>query len=216
MICHKGSKTLRCTKKFPDFAIIYPKSNIRNSKSMLDTLIHFDQQLFFAINHGLSNPFFDWLMPLLRNKYFWSPLYLFLIIYFIRKYGRTGLLIIVFMGLTFAITDAVNSRFIKAAAERLRPCNDPDIKSQVISLVDCGTGYSFPSSHAANHFGLAMFLILVFYHKWKGILPVGLIWAASISFAQVYVGVHYPLDVIAGTILGCITGYLTGTIFLVI
>jgi len=181
---------------------------------MLDQLLHFDHQLFFAINHGLSNPFFDWLMPLLRNKYFWSPLYLFLIIYFIRNYGRTGLMLIGFMLLTFALTDTVSSRLVKFIAERPRPCNDLVLKTQVISLVDCGTGYSFPSSHAANHFGLAMFLILVFYRKWEWILPVGLIWAASISFAQVYVGVHYPSDVIAGTILGCLTGYLTGTIFL--
>jgi len=61
-----------------------------------------------------------------------------------------------------------------------------------------------------------MFLILIFYHKWKGILPVGLIWAAGISFAQVYVGVHYPLDVTAGAILGCIIAWSTASIFTVL
>ncbi|HCN82468.1 MAG TPA: phosphatase PAP2 family protein [Sphingobacteriaceae bacterium] len=182
---------------------------------MLETLLHFDQQLFFAINHGLSNPFFDWLMPILRNRYFWSPLYLFVVIYFIRQYGRTGIILIIMLALTFALTDSVSSRFIKAAVERPRPCNDPIIKTQVNSLVGCGTGYSFPSSHAANHFGLAMFMIIACYHKWKWILPVSLLWAFSIVFAQVYVGVHYPIDITAGAILGCLIGYFTGTIFLI-
>jgi undecaprenyl-diphosphatase len=183
---------------------------------MLDSLIHFDQQLFFAINHGLSNPFFDWLMPVLRNRYTWVPLYAFLVIFLTWKYRWTGLMIIVFMGATFGLTDSISSRFVKYLMERPRPCNDLLFKSQVTSLVNCGTGFSFPSAHAANHFGLAIFAILIFYHKWKGVLPVGLIWASAIALAQVYVGVHYPFDVISGAILGCIMAYLTATIFLLI
>jgi membrane-associated phospholipid phosphatase len=181
---------------------------------MLDKLIHLDQQLFFAINHGLRNPFFDWLMPLIRERFFWSPLYLFLVVFFIWKYRRTGFLLIGCMLLTFALTDSISSRIIKYLAERPRPCNDLNFKTHVVSLVACGSGYSFPSAHAANHFGLALFAILVFYHKWKGVLPVALMWAASIAFAQVYVGIHYPSDVIAGAIMGCIIAYLTAKLFL--
>lgn len=181
---------------------------------MLEQLIQFDQNLFFTINHGLSNLFFDWLMPALRNRFFWTPLYLFIIIFLIRNYGKKGWIMILFLGLTFGCTDFISSSLIKPTVQRLRPCNDPEIKSAVNNLIDCGSGLSFPSSHASNHFGLAVFLIMMFYPKWKLILPIGLLWAASISFAQVYVGVHYPIDILAGAMLGGMIGFMMGTILL--
>lgn len=181
---------------------------------MLEQLIQFDQNLFFTINHGLSNSFFDWLMPALRNRFFWTPLYLFIIIFSIRTYGKQGWIMILFLGLTFGCTDFISSSLIKPTVQRLRPCNDPEIKSDVKNLVDCGSGYSFPSSHASNHFGLAVFLIVLFFSKWKLILPIGLLWAASISFAQVYVGVHYPIDILAGAMLGGMIGFIMGKILL--
>lgn len=182
---------------------------------MFDQLIQFDQHLFYAVNQGLSNPFFDWLMPLLRNRYFWSPVYLFLAVFLIRNYGKTGWILLLFFAITFSVTDFFCSAIVKPAIERLRPCNDPQLQDEMISLIACGSGYSFPSTHAANHFALGMFLITTFYHKWKWILPVCLLWAISISFAQVYVGVHYPLDIIAGGILGGMIGYVTATVFIV-
>ncbi|MEJ7780259.1 MAG: phosphatase PAP2 family protein [Daejeonella sp.] len=181
---------------------------------MLEQLNQFDQSLFFAINQGLSNPFFDWLMPHLRNRYFWTPLYLFLLIFFARNYGKQGWLLLVFMGLAFGFSDYSASSIIKPAFERLRPCNDPEIKADVNSLIACGTGFSFPSSHAANHFALAVFLIIMFYEKWKPIILLGLLWASSISFAQVYVGVHYPGDIMFGALLGGMIGYVMSTILL--
>jgi membrane-associated phospholipid phosphatase len=179
---------------------------------MLEQLNQFDQNLFFAINHGLSNAFFDWLMPFLRNRFFWTPLYLFIVIFCIRNYGKQGWLLLVFLGLTFGVTDYSSSSIVKPAFQRLRPCNNPELKAEVNSLIACGSGYSFPSSHAANHFAIAFFLITMFYHKWKTILPLGIFWALSISFAQVYVGVHYPGDVLFGGLLGGMIGYVMGTI----
>ena len=179
------------------------------AKWMLDQLIQFDEHLFSAINQGLSNPFFDWTMPLLRNRFFWTPLYLFIGIFFVRNYGKQGWTLLLFFVLTFAVTDFFTATIIKPNAQRIRPCNDPVMKVGLHSRIACGTGYSFPSTHAANHFALALFLITIFYKKWKAILPLGLLWAASISFAQVYVGVHYPLDVTGGAIIGSILGYLT-------
>ena len=182
---------------------------------MFEQIIQFDQYLFFAINHGLSNPFFDWLMPALRNRFFWTPLYLFLAVFFIRNYGKKGWLILIFLGLTFGITDFFSSSVLKPAFERLRPCNDPEIKAEVKNIIACGTGFSFPSSHASNHFALAVFLILMFYRKWRPILPIGLLWAFSVSFAQIYVGVHYPLDILTGAIIGGMIGYLMCSILLI-
>lgn len=161
----------------------------------------------------MSNAFFDGLMPLLRNRYFWIPLYLFLIIFLLRNYGKQGFFCIVFLLITFAVCDYTSASVIKPAVERLRPCNDPVLQSEINRIVSCGRGFSFPSTHATNHFGIAMFLICTFYARWKWILPLALGWAASICFAQVYVGVHYPVDVITGALLGCIVGYITSTIF---
>ena len=175
---------------------------------MLDQLIQFDQNLFFTIHHGMSNSFFDWIMPALRNRLFWTPLYLFIVFYLVKNYGKKAWLILLFAGMTFGLTDYISSSVIKPRVTRLRPCNNPEINTNVKNLIDCGTGYSFPSSHAANHFGLAVFLIFMFYRKWRFILPIGLLWAFSISFAQIYVGVHFPIDILAGGFLGAFVGFL--------
>lgn len=173
---------------------------------MIDQLVQFDRDLFFAINNGLSNGFFDWLMPILRDRYTWVLLYLFIIVFSIKNYGKQGFIMILFLAMTFGISDFISSSIIKPNVQRLRPCNETEIKTKVNNLVDCGTGYSFPSSHATNHFAIAVFLIMMFYHKWKIILPIGILWAASISFAQIYVGVHYPIDILTGSLLGSSIG----------
>lgn len=180
---------------------------------MFEQLIQFDEQVFLAINEGMSNPFFDWLMPLLRNKYFWSPVYLFLIVFLPRNYGKWGWLCLLFLIITFGVCDYFSASIVKPAVERLRPCNDIELKDEVIARVACGSGFSFPSSHATNHFGMAMFLAGTFYSRWKWIVPLAFFWAFSIIFAQVYVGVHYPLDVLSGALLGCLIGYITARLF---
>lgn len=181
---------------------------------MLSLLQQIDQDLFLGINNGLSNPVFDLLMPYFRNRYFWLPLYLFLVVFLISNYKKTGLVMIISMFITFGIADYSASSIIKPTFERLRPCNDPELKASVISRIDCGSGYSMPSAHAANHFAIALFLITLFYKRWKWILPLALLWAATVGFAQIYVGVHYPFDITIGGILGAIIGYLVATIFL--
>lgn len=180
---------------------------------MIESLQNFDIELFLKINRELSNGFFDWLLPLLRNRFFWSPLYLFIIIFCIRQYKKKGLYIIGGILLTFALGDLISSKFIKPFVARLRPCNDLRLSDLMISRVPCGSGYSFPSAHATNHFGVAIFLIMVFYPKWKPILPIGLAWAFIISFSQIYVGVHYPIDTIAGALLGTTLGLLTSQLY---
>ena len=87
------------------------------------------------------------------------------------------------------------------------------LAEDIIHRVGCGSGYSFPSAHATNHFAIAVFLIVIFYDKWKPILPIGLFWAFIISFAQVYVGVHYPVDVMCGMVLGVMIGLFTSKLY---
>nr|WP_315399555.1 phosphatase PAP2 family protein [uncultured Sphingobacterium sp.] len=180
---------------------------------MIDQIVHIDQEIFLAINQGLSNPIFDWLLPILRNPYTWAPLYLFLVIFFIKTYGKTGILIVVMTLATFGASDAVSSHLIKKSVKRVRPCNDIVFKEEVNIRVRCGSGFSFTSSHATNHFALAFFWIALFRRKWKHAMWLCITWATLISVSQIYVGVHYPFDILCGAILGILIGMATGYIF---
>jgi membrane-associated phospholipid phosphatase len=180
---------------------------------MMESIQQFDVELFLKIHRGLSNGFFDWLMPLMRNRFFWSPLYLFIIVFCIKQYKKQGFYIIGVVLFTFAMGDLISSRLIKPLVGRVRPCNDFSLAKDIIHRVSCGSGFSFPSAHATNHFAIAVFLICVFYSRWKPILPIGIFWAAIISFAQVYVGVHYPVDVTTGALLGTLIGFICSGIF---
>lgn len=180
---------------------------------MWNQLVQFDQDLFLAINQGLSNPFFDWLLPILRNPYTWAPLYLFLIIFFIKHYGKMGIFVVLFTLANFGISDAVSSHVIKKNVKRIRPCNDLVFKNEVNIRVRCGSGYSFTSSHATNHFAMAFFWIVLFRRRWKHVLWLAITWATLISVSQIYVGVHYPLDILAGSALGILIGIGVGLLF---
>lgn len=180
---------------------------------MIEQIVHIDQEIFLAINRGLSNPVFDWLLPILRNPYTWAPLYLFLVIFFIKTYGKTGILIVVMTLATFGVSDAVSSHIIKKTVKRVRPCNDIEFKEDVNIRVRCGSGFSFTSSHATNHFALAFFWIVLFRRKWKHAMWLSITWAALISFSQIYVGVHYPFDILCGGLLGVLIGLAMGQLF---
>jgi len=180
---------------------------------MIESIQQFDVELFLKIHRGLSNGFFDWLMPLMRNRFFWSPLYLFIIVFSIKQYKKKGYYLIGGVLLSFALGDLIASRIVKPLVSRVRPCNDMSLANDIIHRVPCGSGLSFPSAHATNHFAIAVFLICILYQKWKPILPVGLIWAAIICFAQVYVGVHYPVDVTTGALLGTTIGLACAKLF---
>lgn len=180
---------------------------------MIESLMQFDLTVFLAINKGSANAFFDWLMPILRNPYTWAPLYLFLLVFFIRNYKKRGAIMVLFYFLSFAATDFITASIIKPQVKRVRPCNEVALKEHIDIRVRCGSGYSFPSAHAANHFAMGVFLLVLFYRTWKPIIPLSLLWAVSIGYAQIYVGVHYPLDILGGGILGAIIGLLMAKLF---
>lgn len=177
---------------------------------MNPSLLHLDQQAFFFINQSLRNPVFDFIMPYARNPDFWIPLYVLIVGYVIYRFRLHSIIIIISAAICITLTDQIASNIIKPSVQRLRPCNDPAIAKQVHLIVDCGPGFSFVSSHAANHFGIAVFLILLLRKRFSWITPVALFWATLVAFAQVYVGLHYPIDVIGGAVLGVITGIITG------
>jgi len=137
-----------------------------------------------------------------------------MLLFVLLNFKVKGLWWAVFFISTIALTDMTGTYVFKHGFERLRPCNDPDFFMNVrLLLKQCAGGSSFTSNHAANHFGMATFFFITFRHiigKWAWIL---IFWAAAICYAQVYVGVHYPLDVFVGSLLGLAFGITTGTFF---
>lgn len=173
---------------------------------MLRWLDHLDKILVLLIQHDSDHSLFDKVMPVLRDPYTWIPLYAFMLYYAIRKGRKKAWFFILLSVLTFAITDSVTAQLLKPLFGRLRPCCDPELHSLVRGIIDCGGQYSMPSSHAANHFGLATFwyftILTMSGKKWKWLW----VWAAVICYAQVYVGKHYPSDILIGSLIGYITG----------
>jgi len=169
-------------------------------------LKNLDISLFNYINQGLSSDFLDFFLVPIRYEKFWIPLYVFLLVFILmnlRKYYWFSLVVI--FG-TIGAADIMSSHIIKPTVERPRPCHSNSGLETVNLRVRCGAGYSFTSSHATNHFATATILFFVLGGRRKKILYLFFLWAAAISFAQVYVGVHYPLDIFAGTLLGISIG----------
>lgn len=178
-----------------------------------DWFVKADQWLFEIINTKMANPLFDGSMPFLRNAFAWGPLYLLLVTFAIINFKKSGWWWFALALATVACTDITGARIFKENFERLRPCSDPEMTGRVRMLLGrCSGGFSFVSNHAINHFGVAAYFFITFksFFKYSWVLFV---WAALIGMAQVYVGVHYPFDVLAGTILGTAIGCLTGNLF---
>jgi membrane-associated phospholipid phosphatase len=244
----------------------------------MQTLQQIDRWIFELINQGCANSFFDFLIPFLREKTFWVPLYVFLIAWCAEMLDRRQFYICLFgLFTTLTITDVISSRLLKPLIGRDRPCvpiidsslvlteidrvrdnnayyreernqglspdsiavlavmdsisdmeeygdamsfeehiefkyfSHEDFDDRVIERVPCGSGYSMPSAHAANHFGIAVFLITFFAYIERKYKYAILFWASLICFAQVYVGVHYPFDMLFGALLGGLVGFLVST-----
>jgi undecaprenyl-diphosphatase len=179
-----------------------------------ERLIEWDRNAFLTINGNWANPFFDAVMPFLRQSSHWIPLYTFLLFFMLINFGKKGAWWCLFFLVTVALCDMTGNHFFKKGIERLRPCNDPALAESVRLVIrKCAGGYSFISNHAANHFGMAAFFFVTFRHVSGLAAWAGIFWAVSIAFAQVYVGVHFPLDVISGGLLGLSFGAITGQFF---
>jgi len=178
----------------------------------MESVLYLDEQLFYLINNGWQNPFFDAIMPIWREKSTWIPLYILLAAFITYHFKIKGLYLIIALGLLVGITDNVSSQLIKKNVRRIRPCNDQTVED-VHRLISCGSGYSFPSTHATNHFAIATFLSMTLGQFFRKIRLPLFLWAASIAFGQVYVGVHYPLDIICGAIFGSILAFLAAKLY---
>jgi len=182
-------------------------------QALKEYILHLDYSVWYYLNTEWRTPFLDFVVPFLRNQWTWAPLYLFLAIFVPRRYGKNGFIWCIAFIVAFGISDQVSAHLLKPIFHRVRPCNSAYLKDIVHTLVPCGGGYSFPSSHASNHFSLAFFMAATLGRKFKWVWPVAILWALLIAYAQVYVGVHFPLDVTAGAFIGTIIGGLTALLF---
>jgi undecaprenyl-diphosphatase len=182
---------------------------------VIEQLIDIDHRLFIAIHDELANRFFDFILPLLRKPIAWLPLYLVFVFLAVKRYRLNGIYIIVATIIVVALCDRFSAGFVKPFFGRLRPCHEPSLASYIRNLIDCGGQYGFISSHATNHFGMAV-MFTWFFKKLNTMTYLNWMfyaWAGIISFAQVYVGKHYPGDVIVGMICGIMIGKIILTIF---
>jgi membrane-associated phospholipid phosphatase len=181
--------------------------------AMLTAIIKWDQKIWYRMNVSGQNTLMNHLAPYLRNPLTWIPLYLFLAIFIPYKFGKKGFYWCIGFLVTFALSDYSSASIIKPWVHRIRPCNDPVLQKTVHLMVDCGSGYSFPSTHATNHFALAFFMLISLHKYYKWLWFPALLWAFSVAYAQVYVGVHFPLDVLCGALLGSLIGVASGRFF---
>lgn len=181
--------------------------------SFWQTVKIWDQTALFHINQVWSNSVFDAILPWLRESAIWLPLYLFFLVFAILNFGVRGGLWVIFFLVTVTMSDQL-SNFFKHWVQRPRPCSDPFMAQYIkLRLESCSPSFSFTSSHAANHFGIAMFTFQTMKHI-KAIKTGWLfLWAFIICYAQMYVGIHYPVDILGGTVIGLLAGGLTANIF---
>ena len=173
---------------------------------MIEYLDHIDTQLFLALN-GVRNSFFDTVMVGLTNRYFPTPIYLMLIGIIIWKYRWNGFWALLAIVISVLIANHITAEIMKPLFERLRPCYNPAIADRIHLLVPCEGKWSFASSHASSTFGLASALWFLFRKKISWVW-VTFIWSSLVSYSRIYVGKHYPADVIVGALVGFLSAWL--------
>ncbi|MEY4383888.1 MAG: hypothetical protein RI995_1430 [Bacteroidota bacterium] len=160
---------------------------------------NWDTELLKWINLHHSS-FMDSIMIFFSNKYVWIPFYIILIAYIIRKYRTQAWKSILYLIASVAISDQICSSILKPWTQRLRPCHEAAFQSWIHLADGCGGQFGFCSSHAANSFALA--IGFYFLTKNKSWLIAMMLWALIISYSRVYLGAHYPIDVIVGAGVG--------------
>ena len=171
---------------------------------MIELLKSADTSALLFLN-GLNNAFFDELFWLISSKYAWIPMICALLFCTFRRNWRTGAMMIVAIALVITLCDQISSGIIKDAVCRLRPTHDSELAGLVHVVNNYRSGqYGFVSSHAANSFGVATFLALAFRERKFLWIIIG--WAAILSYSRIYLGVHFPGDIICGGLLGCLLG----------
>jgi undecaprenyl-diphosphatase len=172
---------------------------------MMEKLIELDKELLLFFN-SLHNPVLDPIMLVITNSLTWIPLYMILLYYIISDFRMESWVVIAGIAVTVLLADQITSTVMKPYFERLRPSHEPSLQGLVHIVNDYRGGtYGFASSHAANSFGVAFFLFLLYSQLRKWIVWMFL-WAIVVTYSRVYLGVHYPSDVFVGSLIGILCG----------
>lgn len=180
-----------------------------NDNAFMDFLYSIDLSVFYLFNHTISTPFLDKFFSLITNVNNWYITYVILLGISFVKGGTKGKLAVLGVILLIVVTDQTGYRVLKEFFARLRPCN---ALTDVLTPLGCTGSFSFPSNHALNNFAVAMFFYRLF-PKLKWIL---FITASLIAISRVYLGLHYPSDILGGAIIGLAFGYVfaSGVLYL--
>ncbi|MBP6410315.1 MAG: phosphatase PAP2 family protein [Pseudarcicella sp.] len=176
----------------------------------METIIHLDETLFLYLNK-MHSPFFDDAMLWITNKKSWIPFYIILLLLIIKESKKIAWKPILAIILTIALADNIASRLLKNTVKRLRPCYNKELDDFIHLVGNCGGQFGFASSHTANSFGLAMILFIMYGKKYPATKWL-FAWASLVSYSRIYVGVHYPLDVVAGIIIGIFAAWVVSKI----
>ncbi len=168
---------------------------------MVDFLYSIDLSIFYFFNHTLSNGVFDKFFSIITSVNNWYIAYVILLLISFIKGGTKGKLAVLGIILLIVVTDQTGYKILKEFFERIRPCN---ALSDVITPLGCTGSYSFPSNHAVNNFAAAVF----FYRLFPNLKYPLFITASLVAISRVYLGLHYPSDILGGAIIGSAFGYL--------
>lgn len=173
--------------------------------NLLEALNTLDTNLFLFFN-GLHNSFFDTFMYIFSNKFIWVPLYLTIAWAVIKYWKRDAVAVIFIMILCVVLTDQISSSLIKNLVQRPRPSHEESIDG-LVHIVNGYRGgkYGFVSSHAANSLGIA--ILTAYFFRNKFYTWCILLWAIINAYTRIYLGVHYPFDILGGFIVGFIVAY---------
>jgi undecaprenyl-diphosphatase len=175
---------------------------------MFEELIQLDQNTFLYLNN-LGVESWDGFWLFLTNKWSAVPLYLLLLVLSYRHLGvRKTLLVVVTVILLITCTDQL-ANFFKYGLKRLRPCHEEEFFGLMrLVKASCGGKYAFFSAHAANASAVAFFFVFLLRKKLKYFSTLLLFWAALVAYSRIYIGVHYPLDIITGALVGLFFSWL--------